>query len=328
MNQLAKRDDGNITDNQLAAGALGAGATMQRIQTPYVTAVSVQKPREFKALAQHAAAEAETMSEDFYYLWEVKERDDRGELRKREICDITHDGALALMRHWGNCAYDPQLQSETDAKWTISVSFVDYEAGITTPRLMQIAKEAPPGKWGRERWDDMVFQKGQSKAIRNAILAGLPGWLKKRCLAAARKAAEKQVDKPNQLELQRNQLIMLAKELGLTGNHLKSKMNGKKVDDYTANDRGRRNERREPNGNRRNGNGRREQPAEKPAPKEEPPKQHQVFAHSMAKAQSIDELESVAQKVGAAHQAGEIDDAERDTLTEVYRSRKAKLTAA
>jgi hypothetical protein len=81
------------------------------------------------------------------------------------------------------------------------------------------------------------------------------------------------------------------------------------------------------NGRDRRSNRGQQEPPQKPEPKAEPPKEHQVFAHKMAKAQSIDELESIAMKVGEAHQAGDISDDERDTLTEVYRSRKDKLTA-
>lgn len=235
--QLARHNNTDLSDDALASASQATQMTMRRVQTGYVTAVSVQQPREAKALAKRAAQEAQLMGEDYFYSWPVTDTDPvTGEKKKKMVIGESIDAALMLMRCWGNCAYEVHLVEETDKKWTLSVPFIDLETGTTTPRLYQIGKEDPPGKFDRARWDDMVFQKGQSKAIRNSICGSLPTWLKKRCMAAARKAAEKDVAPADRLKQERDELIERARKLGLNGDQLRQRMNGVSVANYSPQD--------------------------------------------------------------------------------------------
>jgi hypothetical protein len=223
-------------DGQLAGAAVLGGGTLQRVATPFVTAVSVQRPRDTKVVTAAAITEAALMREDFYWEWEVREKDPRtGKRRPKMLRGISIDGALSLLRIWGNCGYVPSLDAETPDKWTFLVSFVDYEYGTTSPRLYQRAKTQAPGDFDQERWEAMMFQDGQSKAIRNAIERSLPKWLVRKCIEAAKSAAVKALNSKETLQRERKDIVARAKELGLTSAQLKSKA-GKNVSQYTAED--------------------------------------------------------------------------------------------
>jgi hypothetical protein len=225
-----------LTDGQLAGAAVLGGATLQRVATPFVTAVKVQCPRDIKRVTIEALHEAELMREDYYWEWEVREKNRRtGKYRRKLLRGISIDGALSLLRLWGNCACMPELSAETVDKWTFLVSFVDHESGTTVGRLYQKPKSAAPGGFDQERWDAMMFQDGQSKAERNAIEKSMPKWLVRRCIEAAKAAAVKALNDKETLARERKDIIARAKELGLTGNQLKAKA-GKSVNSYGAED--------------------------------------------------------------------------------------------
>jgi hypothetical protein len=224
------------SNGQLAGAAVLGGATLQRVATPFVTAVSVQRPRDIKLVTAAATDEAAKMREDFYWEWEVRRKDPRtGRRRTKVLRGISIDGALALLRIWGNCGYVPTLDAETPDKWTFLVSFVDYEYGTTCPRLYQKAKTEAPGDFDQESWEALSFQNGQSKAIRNAIERSLPKWLVRQCIEAAKAAAVKALNSKETLQRERKDIVARAKELGLTSAQLKAKV-GKNVSQYTAED--------------------------------------------------------------------------------------------
>lgn len=218
------------TDGQLAEAALGAGATLERLQTPYCTAIRVQVKRSLTDVEREAVREAEMMGEHFFYAWSVK---DRHKGRSR-IAGLSTDGAKMLQRLWGNNAVDVQVLEDSDTHWLFRAVFIDLESGVTIPRLFKQRKPtASIGEMDLDRFEDMEFQKGQSKAIRNVIKDALPAWLVSKCQLVAQKAAENKATKDPEGEKQ--EIIERATAIGLNGGRLARKM-GKRVQDYTAAD--------------------------------------------------------------------------------------------
>lgn len=175
--------DKKVSDGELVRAAHGAGAAIQRVDTPYCTAVAVQVARDLKALTVASQDEAKLMGKAFYYQWEVNDK--RSPTGKRLVSGVSIDGAMALLRNWGNATCIPELISAEYESFLFRASFVDFERGVTFARLYRKHRSDPPGTYDEDRWHDMEFADGQSRAMRNAISAGMPSWLVARCMQAA-----------------------------------------------------------------------------------------------------------------------------------------------
>lgn len=161
-------------------GLVADGATMERVQTQFQTAVRVQVPRNLEPIKKSALQEFAMGGEEMFYAWDI------GGKNPKHIEDISIGGALVLHRLWGNCAYDVNLEQDSRKAWLLKAIWVDLESGASFPRLYLKTKTAAVGKYTDQRAMDMQFGDGQSRAIRNAILAGIPRWLQKQCLESAK----------------------------------------------------------------------------------------------------------------------------------------------
>lgn len=154
-------------------------------RTQYHTAIQVQRPRDLDAVVRAVEREAQFAGTDFYYRWPVKDK----QTGKTKIVKGGSIGlAMAMAREWTNCAIPVDMREE-GGKWLFTASFVDLERGFTVTRTFRqaIPLEAP-GKYDADRWQDMKFQVGQSKAIRNVIFAGTPRWLREKAVRIAEEA--------------------------------------------------------------------------------------------------------------------------------------------
>jgi hypothetical protein len=176
---------------------------------------------------RHALAEAHLLGEDFFYAWDVN---DRG--GKKQIAGLSIDGAMMLLRNWGNAATDVEVLAADDEAYVFKATFIDLETGATCSRLYRKHRSQPPGKYDAQRWDDMQFSDGQSRAIRNVITAALPQWLQNRCLDQAFKAAERGISTPAE---ERQAVAARAKAVGVDQKRLEAKM-GKPVGRLDASD--------------------------------------------------------------------------------------------
>lgn len=163
---------------------LAQGKAIQKIETGYHTAVAVQKPRKLDDIVEALDIEAQYGGEDFYYAWSVYDKK-KGKKVPVEGCSV--GAALAIAREFGNCAIPVEINETSDA-FIFTASFVDIEKGFTVTRVYRHKKRAAIGKYDQDRYDDMEFQKGQSKAIRNVVLAGVPKWLSSRVKRKAKEA--------------------------------------------------------------------------------------------------------------------------------------------
>ena len=212
-----------------AEKVMSQGGPMQRVQTAYTTAVAVQKPRSIARITKNVLEEAKLAGPGFYYRWEVKNKKTG---RKSLVQGASIDLAMCLARNYGNCALDIEVQ-ETSTHFHFKGSFIDLETGFTVPRLYrQRKKQDIGGGYGDDRAEDMVFQIGQSKAQRNAIVKAAPNWLIEQAIEVAREAEINKI-KPEHLALARARAIQYFETHGVTQERLEATLESP-ADNWTA----------------------------------------------------------------------------------------------
>lgn len=174
-------------DDVPADGLVATGRALQRTQTQFATAIAVQKPRKVEMVQAAVLKEAAMAGEAFFYSWTTKNKDGSTGL----IEGVSIDGALILVRNWGNCATVVELHEDAPMHWVLSASFIDHETGYTGNRLFRQRKgQSPLNRHDKDRGADIDFQIGQSKAIRNVVLNCMPPYMVDKAMGAAKTAAE------------------------------------------------------------------------------------------------------------------------------------------
>lgn len=204
---------------------------VQKVQTQYATSMSVQRPRELRAVEHSAMDEASLLGADAFYAWGAG---------KDSICGPSVGLAMCLVRCWGNCAVDMGEVQDTPDAWIFTAKFVDLETGYTLTRQFRQSKDwAVYGKFDEARKDDIRFQIGQSKAVRNVILNAVPRWLVNRALDKAkggvREAIEKAVEQYGMEKVVAKAMGSLA-ELGADENRVLAAMGRKTAQAITIED--------------------------------------------------------------------------------------------
>lgn len=156
-------------------------------RTQHVTAIKVQVPRDLDALTRDVLKEATYLGEDFFYAWEVKDR--TSPTGKSLVKGMSIDGAMMLLRNWGNDACPCVIIEDTPTHWTFEATFIDYEKGFAISRPYRQRKAEKHGNFDAERALDIALQIGVSKAQRNAIDKGMPAWLTRKAMEVATDAA-------------------------------------------------------------------------------------------------------------------------------------------
>jgi hypothetical protein len=136
--------------------------------------------------------ESESAGEEFFYSIPFRKKDGSVE----NVRDGSIDLAYAFMRAMGNCGITADVKdvlAPDGHHWEFTATFIDLEKGANYERairrqagagsLVGLAKKDP------QRVYDMRFGAAQSIAHRNAIKAGVPGWLWKRAVEKAIDAA-------------------------------------------------------------------------------------------------------------------------------------------
>jgi len=179
-----------------AGDLIASGETMRQIQTSYVTAVAVQKPRELKDVVKRCVEEAELAGDLFYYRWETQSTDQKtGKTKKSFIEGPSINLALAAVRNFGNMAVQQRPVQETRTSWIFTAAVIDLETGFTLERQFRMDKGYMVyGKMDKNRKDDIRFQIGQSKAIRNAVTNAVPAGLVDKMLQAAKNSVRTKIE--------------------------------------------------------------------------------------------------------------------------------------
>lgn len=158
-------EHGNMPALQPAAGHQ-TDAAMAQIITAQRCAVKRDMPRILKEIDEAALV----AGDDWYYRWETKNRDGT----RGQVLGASIKCAMAIANIWGNCRVEAFPAAETATHWTFLARFIDYEKGVTITRSFQQRKsQRAGGKMGDDRAQDMAFQIGQSKAMRNVVVAAL-----------------------------------------------------------------------------------------------------------------------------------------------------------
>ena len=156
-------------DGSYPAG-MPVGKELDRAQSLIATAARVAIKRNVPAIIQECRDIAAQKGDAVFYRWEVKTKSGGKEII--EGCSIV--GAMLAASTYGNCKVGAQIASETATHWVFQAVFIDAEKGFTIERTFQQRKgQNIGGKMDADRGMDIVYQIGQSKAIRNVVVAAL-----------------------------------------------------------------------------------------------------------------------------------------------------------
>lgn len=173
MGALMERDVSgfsDITDNPRAVigGNSGAMVMFQQANRDTTARKVVVERDEGKILAKLNVL-CGTFGDQYVYSWPVKNK-------KKGQKDVVEGGTIklanALARAYGNCQVDCDV-TDTGTHLIFKAFFIDYETGLSTARLFQQRKNQNTGMGDIDRQADIIFQIGQSKAIRNVIMNAL-----------------------------------------------------------------------------------------------------------------------------------------------------------
>lgn len=221
---LEKRGSGIDESFNTAGQAIAQGKTIQAIQTPYATAVAVQKPRNLREVEKKCIEEAALAGDSCFYGWGSG---------KDRIEGPSIECAMIALRNFGNCVVCSRPVMETGTAYIFTSAFVDLETGVTYERqFRQSKKSIVYGKHDEERKGDIRFQIGQSKADRNAILRAVPGWLTDKMIveakAGVRDMIQKFVDNPkNGIESARKRATDALGKFGIKVERVETKLDKK-----------------------------------------------------------------------------------------------------
>lgn len=182
-------------------------------KTRYQTAVSVVKKRNLPDVISMVENEAALAGEDFYYSYPQG---------GKYIEGVGINGALIIARNWGNNAVEVR-PFEFEDKYILIGDFVDFETGFNLSRPFLLKKKVLKNKSGKEiydkeRNDEIVFQIGTSKAMRNVVLNAIPNYVIDAGLKRAKEGYRKRLEeyiKKNGLDKAREMIIKRAERLNV-----------------------------------------------------------------------------------------------------------------
>ena len=217
--------DGEDDLPSVPADLLNSGRTLARSGTQYVTAMGVQKPRDLGRVIEAMKQEASYARESFFYQLPFGD----------QVEGPSIGLAVSLARAWGNCAVTMEVDETPDA-YMFTARFIDLETGYQLDRAFRQRKQgAVHGKFDPERKQDIAFQIGQSKAIRNVILNATPRWLQDMMVDLAKAAVAAEIT-PEKLLQERTRIAELfATNFRVSLEQLTAKI-GRGLPDWTAND--------------------------------------------------------------------------------------------
>lgn len=146
-----------------------AGQTLIQTQGAIITAQRVAVARDHNEIMHRLKVLAQLAGDRYIYSWNVK---DRKTGRLVPVEGPTIKLANDLAREFGNCIVEPRVQ-EYPGYWLFYARFVDLETGYTLTRAFRQRRRQDTGMEDSERAEDIVFQIGQSKALRNVVVNSL-----------------------------------------------------------------------------------------------------------------------------------------------------------
>lgn len=142
-------------------------------------------PRDIKAMLKEARRIGELLGDQGFYSWRQG---------GSQIEGPTIALAYALSQVWGRSRTQVIVVEEEGNRVKLRGRYIDLLTIAVTERDFLAHLAEPPGKYAQkpdqaERWRVMQLQSAASKAVRGAILAGLPAWYVDAAFQAAKSAA-------------------------------------------------------------------------------------------------------------------------------------------
>lgn len=163
-------DDLPAAEQLPAVMPMTPGSRADQAMAGIITAQRVAVKRNLPQILKDIDELALVGADKFYYEWATKNKDGT----TGSVVGPSIKCAMALVNAWGNCAVECFPAQETATHWTFLARFVDYEKGVTVSRSYQQRKsQRAGGRMDGDRATDMAFAIGQSKGIRNVVVAAL-----------------------------------------------------------------------------------------------------------------------------------------------------------
>ena len=147
--------------------------------------LAMQNPRDENMVFETMIADLRThwrYAEDMYYSIPYKDyQGDKGE-KITMVEGLTIKAAMTFANRWGNCATAGRIGEELDDYVMALGYYMDYQKNMYVVRSVRVARIAKTRDGRFYRLDpnrlNLAIMAGQSKAIRNAVLASLDEWHK------------------------------------------------------------------------------------------------------------------------------------------------------
>jgi len=163
-----------------AAALVQQGEAVLRIENETMMKVALERPRDEAKLLKAALSELDLVPEEAaaaYYSIPYK-----SEGGTQLVEGLSIKAAMALARRWGNCSVGGRVLSEDATGFNVEGVAIDYETQVRILRPYRVMRFIKRRDGRTMELDvkrlEMAIQAGVSKAMRNAVLAMLPDYLK------------------------------------------------------------------------------------------------------------------------------------------------------
>lgn len=166
MSDFIDHETGEVIETPIGGDLMSyeGGAMKMLTHGGVVSAQRVALPRDNKRILSNLKVQAQHASSDWYYQLPTKNKDgSKGNIEGPSI-----QCAMAAARAYGNCQVDCAAE-ETPTSYIFTAKFVDIETGFTVIRPFRQRKGAAALGKNKGRNEDIDFQIGASKAMRNVI---------------------------------------------------------------------------------------------------------------------------------------------------------------
>ena len=171
----------------------GNGGIQIKTSNTNLGGLKVAVPRHFGRVMQAIDQQAQVFGHRWLYSMPFKKKLKDG----REITQLvegpTVGCALDVARAYGNCTVDCERIEEVGDGWVFHAVFLDIETGFRLGRPFRQRKQQNIGGMGGDkgRSEDIIFQIGASKAIRNVVVNSLRGIVDEALARGAARLTEK-----------------------------------------------------------------------------------------------------------------------------------------
>lgn len=170
-NDLADAFNSAAAEKEQPLATVSQYGAADQAMAEIITAQKVAVKRNLQEIANEFKALCSIGGNAFFYRWEVNDKSSK--TGKNIVEGPSIDLAMALVGVYGNCRISATPARETPTHIVFAARFIDYEKGVTVERTFQQRKNQSLGMADKDRAADIVYQIGQSKAMRNAVVAAL-----------------------------------------------------------------------------------------------------------------------------------------------------------